>query len=393
MNQLDLPPGTVLQGRYEVVRSVSRGGMGRVFLARDLHLKGQWRALKQFLPSQSLTPDQRDQAVDMFEREATLLSSLRHANMPGVFDHFIEDGVPYLVMHFVEGETLAEVLEKSQNGVPERDALKWAGQLCDILAYLHMQNPPIIFRDLKPSNIMVDKNGAVQLIDFGIARLFSGHQQKAQDTVIVGTPGYAPPEQYGAQGQTTPRSDVYALGVTLHHLLTGRNPAMSPFVFTPPHLLNPAVSEKTSLAVMTALDNDSERRYASASEFKQALFARETVIVPPISQVVPPPIFAPGGAPPATPYPPPPGAQYPPTPPPPAAPARWMWGPVVGAAVVGGLVLIGVVCVAIVAITQFPNLFPFLSVTSAPATTVALSATFTPPGEATTVSTESPSPV
>lgn len=282
MSELDLPAGTILQSRYEIVRLVSRGGMGRIFLARDFHLKGQLRALKQFLPSQSPTPDQRDQAIAMFEREATLLSGLRHANMPGVFDHFVEAGVPYLVMHFVEGETLAARLAASPGGLPERDVLRWAGQLCDILAYLHAQNPPIIFRDLKPSNIMIDETGSVQLIDFGIARLFSGQKRKESDTVIVGTPGYSPPEQYGLQGQTTPRSDVYALGATLYHFLTGLNPALSPFVFRPPHTLNPAVSERVSLAVMKALENDPVRRYATASEFKQALFARETVIVPPV---------------------------------------------------------------------------------------------------------------
>lgn len=259
----------ILQNRYRVVRRLGGGGMGQVYLACDTRLADKKCAVKQLVPDPHLTPGEQQQAAELFRREAAILANLNHPNLPDVFDYFEEGGCFYLVMDYVEGETLADRLKQSPSGLPQEAVLEWALQLCDVLDYLHTLEPPVIFRDMKPANIMVTPGGQIKLIDFGVARLFN--PEKQTDTLKMGTAGYAPPEQYAGQGQTTPRSDIYALGATLYELLTGDDPTAHPFVFTPPNKLRPAISATLSEAVMRAVALDPAARFPSARAMKEAL--------------------------------------------------------------------------------------------------------------------------
>ncbi|MDQ6661150.1 MAG: serine/threonine-protein kinase, partial [Chloroflexota bacterium] len=243
-------------------------------------------AVKEMLDEFSSDTD-RTQAVEWFGREAELLLDLNHPCIPRVRDFFIEGGKHYLVMDFIEGRTLGEVLEKEGNvvgvngarGVSEARARSWAQQLCGVLAYLHRQSPPIIFRDLKPSNIMVTESDEVKLIDFGIARTF---QSQRQATIIM-TIGYAPPEQL--HGMPEPRSDIYALGATIHKVLTRHDAANnkpSIFSFPPLRTLRPDISVGFEQIVMKALAPVLEQRWANAAEMERAILN-----LPPVSPVHP----------------------------------------------------------------------------------------------------------
>jgi serine/threonine protein kinase/uncharacterized RDD family membrane protein YckC/ribosomal protein L40E len=268
-------------GRYLILELLGQGGMGAVYLAEDFRLPGTLIAIKE-MSDADLAPHERREAVAAFKQEAHLLARLRHPNIPRVSDIFSENGKEYLVMEYVDGETLEQRLEKSGSPLPEPDVLKWAEQLCAALYYLHSRQPPIIFRDLKPANIMVDKQGQVKLIDFGIVRFFKPGQ--ATDTTKLGSPGYSPPEQYG-KGQTDERSDVYALAATLHQLLTGRDPADDPFNFVPPRGLNSRVSQKTSDILMKALAGSPVDRWPDVVAFRQALSPAaqpQVVTLPPV---------------------------------------------------------------------------------------------------------------
>jgi serine/threonine protein kinase len=196
-------------------------------------------------------------------------------------DYFEDGGKHYLVMDYIEGQTLDELLEGRSEPFPEAQITDWAHQLCGVLEYLHNQPQPIIFRDLKPGNIMVDNNDQVQLIDFGIARLFK--PGKNRDTASFGTTGYAPPEQYG-RGQTDPRSDIYALGATLHHLVTLRDPGDEPFKFPAPNTINPALSSELNDAITKAVAQEPDRRWSSAANFARALDTAQAVSVQPVIQ-------------------------------------------------------------------------------------------------------------
>jgi serine/threonine-protein kinase len=208
--------------------------------------------------------------VTAFRQEAQMLAKLSHPNLPAVSDYFSEGGKQYLVMEFVDGDTLEDRLARTSGFLDEAQVVDWATQICDVLSYLHSQQPPVIFRDLKPSNIMVDRSGRVKLIDFGIARLFK--PGKSGDTQVMGTPGYAAPEQYG-KAQTDPRSDVYSLGVTLHRLLTKYDPADTPFNLPQTRSLNPKVSSGMAALIERATRTDATARYQSAREMQQALKA------------------------------------------------------------------------------------------------------------------------
>lgn len=264
-----LTPGTLLQNRYHILHQIGGGGMGVVYLAYDSRLADKPCAVKELLSDPHAKPDEREQAAAQFRREAAILAHLSHPNLPNVSDYFEQDGNFYLVMDYVEGETLMDKLARSPEGLPEQDVVGWAVQLCEVLDYLHSQNPPVIFRDMKPANVMVTPEGTVKLIDFGVARLFD--PGKGTDTLKMGTAGYAPPEQYAGQGQTTPRSDIYSLGVTLHQLLTGSDPTAHPFVFAPPNQLRRTVSPSLSDVVMRALNLDPGARFSSAGAMSQAL--------------------------------------------------------------------------------------------------------------------------
>lgn len=267
-----LPKGAVLQSRYEIIKVLGVGGMGAVYLTRDLRFSGVTRivAIKEMI---STTPDPhvRRLAVQSFEREANLLVQLSHPGIPKVSDFFTESVRSYLVMEFVDGKDLETVLEGTEGMLKEDTVLDWAIQICDVLIYLHSQQPAIVFRDMKPSNIMLRKqNNKIALIDFGIAKAF----ESGQKGTMIGTEGYSPPEQY--KGVADPRGDIYALGATLHHLLSKRDPRLEPpFTFheEPPRLLNPSLTQATNDLVMKSLEYDPEKRFQSAEEMRNALQA------------------------------------------------------------------------------------------------------------------------
>jgi len=267
-----LPKGTVLQGRYEIIRTVNIGGMGIVYQARDKRFTKVARlcAVKEMVNS-APDPHLRELGIKNFEREANILATLNHPAIPKIFDYFSEGSRSYLVLEFIEGQDLESLLQRTATFLSEEEVISWAIQVCDVLSYIHSHKPnPIIFRDMKPSNIMLNNQDRIVLIDFGIAKVF----QTGQKGTMIGTEGYSPPEQY--KGVADPRGDVYALGATMHHLLTKRDPRLEPpFTFHeyPLRSLNPEVSERLEAVVMKALQYEIEDRYLSAEEMKLALQA------------------------------------------------------------------------------------------------------------------------
>ena len=214
-------PVALLNSRYEIVREIGQGGYSVVYMAKDTRRKNRRVAIKQ-INLGSLSPRQVIEATDTFNRELKLLNSLKHRSLPRIYEHFTDPDHWYLVMEYIEGETLEDYTHKTrQRPLSVKEVIALGIQLCKVLNMLHRQDPPIIFRDVKPANIMRTPKGRLYLIDFGIARRFS--PEKHKDTQPLGSPGYAPPEQYG-RAQTTVQSDIYSLGATLSELLTGNDP-------------------------------------------------------------------------------------------------------------------------------------------------------------------------
>jgi len=221
---------TLFRNRYFIVSKVGAGGFGSVYKARDIQSGDRLVAIKEVC-LQGLHPQAMLEATTAFQREVSVLSQLDHPHLPRVYEHFQTPGHWYLVMDFIAGETLEQYQSKTPNGrLLLSEVLDIGIQLCLVLDYLHSQQPPIVFRDLKPANIMRTSTGQLYLIDFGIARYFKPGQ--AKDTVALGSLGYAAPEQYG-KAQTTPRADIYSLGAVLHQLLSARDPSEAPFRFRP----------------------------------------------------------------------------------------------------------------------------------------------------------------
>jgi outer membrane protein assembly factor BamB/tRNA A-37 threonylcarbamoyl transferase component Bud32 len=265
-----LQPGTVLQNRYQVVGVLGAGGMGSVYQARDLRFPNVTKlcAVKEMMNLAS-DPMMRKLIVENFEREANILATLDHPAVPEIFDYFTEENRSYLVMEFVTGKTLEEMQTESDSVFPEEQVLDWAIQICDVLAYLHSHRPvAVIFRDIKPSNIMLDMHNRIRLIDFGIAKAF----QSGERGTMIGTEGYSPPEQY--RGEAGPASDVYALAATLHALLTNQDPRLEPpFSFNerPIRSVNPDISPAFEAVIMKALSYNVEDRFETALEMASAL--------------------------------------------------------------------------------------------------------------------------
>jgi len=272
-----MQPGVILQGRYQIEATHGVGGMSVVYRGRDLRFKDVNRlcAIKEMFQS---APDSNTRLLNLknFEREAGLLATLQHPAIPKIYDFFEENGRIYLVLELIPGKDLESVLDEAGQPLPEERVARWGVQICDVLTYLHNQSPePIIFRDMKPSNIIVTPDDRVVLIDFGIAR----NLDRERKGTMIGTEGYSPPEQY--RGLAEPRGDLYALGATLHHLLTGSDPRLeTPFTFheRPLRTLNPSVSPELDAVVSRALEYDVAARWSSAAEMKQALLATPTLL-------------------------------------------------------------------------------------------------------------------
>ncbi len=284
-----------LKGRYRILEKLGQGGFGAIYKVEDLLFNGAIKAVKE-MGMRGLNPQETQNAIDSFKNEAVLLANLAHPNLPQIYDHFEDHGRWYLVMDYIDGETLATRLEKVAGGkLSITDTVKIGLQLCTVLAYLHSHQPPIIFRDLKPDNVMITNNDHLYLIDFGIARFFKPGQ--ARDTVNLGTPGYAAPEQYGGM-QTTIRSDIYSLGATLYHLISGIYPGLNPFNFQSLNL-DPQEPGNNALEtlIMQMLEIKEDKRPADTDAVKQELqhiqqmrqaASAKPVINPPTQLSVPP---------------------------------------------------------------------------------------------------------
>lgn len=244
--------------------------MGAVYKAQDMKRKSIC-AIKEMSLSM-VPPPEREQAVHNFKSEAQMLSNLKHPNLPSVSGYFAEGPRHFLVMEYIEGLTLDEYLSRNEAPFSEARVLGWARQLCDVLTYLHSQQPPIIFRDMKPGNIMLMRDGRVKLIDFGIARFF--RHASSQDTQLLGTPGYAPPEQYG-KAQTDERSDVYSLAMTLFQLMTNTLSEKG-FGLKDVHTLYPAISLPVARALEKATSLAPEDRFQNVEAFRRVLFCENT---------------------------------------------------------------------------------------------------------------------
>jgi serine/threonine protein kinase len=255
----------LLKQRYQLLKTLGVGGYGIVHKASDTEFGGRLVAIKEMSQAKMDRKD-RAAATEAFKREAYMLAALTNPNLPSIYDYFTENGRWYLVMSYIEGETLEAYLNRSLGGrLPVEKVLMIGSQLASVLSYLHKRNPPIIFRDLKPSNIMRTPEGQIYLIDFGIARHFKVGQPK--DTIALGSPGYAAPEQYG-RAQSTPQTDVYSLGATLHYMLTGIDPSDTPFNLAPldlPHY------PQLSILITCMLDMDPLKRPASMGNIKREL--------------------------------------------------------------------------------------------------------------------------
>lgn len=274
MSESLLTPNTVLQSsreKYVILNLVGRGGMGAVYRIRRTSDNTIW-ALKEMRPSATISAEDYEDNRKLFEQEAMLLSTLSHPNIPLVCDFFQQEGRPTMVMEYIEGKTLEDMLHGSDKAkFDETQIISYGIQLCRVLNYLHNQDPPIIYRDLKPPNVMVNKHGVLKLIDFGVARTRKKNQ--AKDTIAMGSAGYAPPEQYGKE-QTDARSDIYALGATLYHLSTGMPPVPLQQVQVGnirKHM--PLMKAKTERMIIKAMWLKRDGRYSSAAEMEQALMA------------------------------------------------------------------------------------------------------------------------
>ena len=273
---------TIIGGRYRVVKPLGGGGMKMVYLAEDLRLASRPSALAEMVDSFT-SPDMQKQAVAAFQREADMLAQLSNEHIPRVFDRFSDQNHHYLVMEFIDGITLEQKLRDAGGKMAEQDVIQIALQICDTLQYLHNLEPPVIYRDLKPSNVMIAVYGQVKLIDFGIARLF----QPQSNATMIGTQGYAPPEQY--RGKAEFRSDLYALAATMHHALSGRDPAAEPpFSFPPLRSVCPGVTPALAELVDQSLQYDAVLRVSDAAEFKSRLLSIQSGTAPLPSPPPPP---------------------------------------------------------------------------------------------------------
>ncbi|HXF85802.1 MAG TPA: serine/threonine-protein kinase [Anaerolineales bacterium] len=288
---LPLQNGEVLRGRYKIKEQIGQGGMGSIYLADDLRLKGRQCALKEVEYDRALPEKIREEARAQFLREATVLARLDHPNLPKVSDFFSNGPRDYLVMDYVPGKDLRTVIleaRRNKRFLRESEVLAWADQIASALSYLHAQNPPIVHRDIKPSNLKLMPHGLIKLVDFGLVKILAPEEVTITIIQGQGTALYTPLEQYGgSDSRTDVRSDIYAFGATLYHLLTNEPPAdartrfLQPDSLIPLRQINPAISPRTERAVLWAMSMHPDERPASIDEFRRALLGyRESPTLP-----------------------------------------------------------------------------------------------------------------
>jgi serine/threonine-protein kinase len=290
-----LKASEVLRNRYRINRIIGQGGMGSIYLADDLRLQGRQCALKEVEHDRSLPPEMLKQAREQFQREATVLARLDHPNLPKVSDFFSAAGREYLVMDFVPGKDLRTLMnEARQKGVflNEREVLTWADQLADALTYLHSQKPPILHRDVKPSNLKLTPSGLLKLVDFGLVKVLAPGEVTITVMQGQGTALYTPLEQYGGDsGHTDLRSDIYAFGATLYHLLTNQPPVdarerfLNPESLVSARQINSAVSPRTERAILWAMSLHPDERPENVSLFRQSLLGDQVTIPRPAARL------------------------------------------------------------------------------------------------------------
>lgn len=277
-----LEEGTVLRERYKILGIVGQGGMGAVYRAEDLRLKGRICAVKEVCPDPDAPPEALAQSREQFHREASTLARLDHPNLPKVSDTFTENNHEYLVMDFVSGRDLRQIIEeKRREGayLAERQVLRWTEQLCGALEYLHSREPPVLHRDIKPANVKLTPSGLIKLVDFGLVKLLATDDAR---TVTVlqgrGTVAYTPLEQYGGDtGHTDARSDIYSLGATLYHLLTNQPPAdakqrfLNPDSLVRPRTINSRITPSTEQAILNMMALHPDQRPANVAEVREIL--------------------------------------------------------------------------------------------------------------------------
>ncbi len=367
MHTVVLSPGTLLNRRYRIIGQAGGGGMGIVYKAADTRFGGRVVAVKEMRHTDGdgtpLSPQHIAEARSRFSEEAMLLARLQYPSLPSIFDHFEENNRSYLVMEFIEGGTLDSRLRRASGAaLPLDEALRIVGQICAALEYLHTRQPPIIFRDLKPSNIMLTPQGDVYLIDFGIARLFKPGQ--SQDTRMAFTPGYAAPEQLLGIAQTDPRADIFSLGVVLYEMLSGVSPAQAPYTFAPVSARRRDIPAALGQLVARMVEIDPSKRPSSIARVRQDLASisgaagpsRPLAPAPP--HYAPPPVPSPAYARPQYPQ---PGYGQP-------RPPRKSQTPMI-AGIVGGIVLLCLVACGVLAYSSFS--IPLVAI-SASATETAL---------------------
>jgi len=286
-----LKAGEVLRGRYRIVKIIGQGGMGSIYLADDLRLEGRQCALKEVEHDRTLPADLLQQARDQFQREATVLARLDHPNLPKVSDFFSAGGREYLVMDYIPGKDLRLMINDAKQKstfLAERDVLNWASQIADALSYMHSQNPPILHRDIKPSNLKLTPTGLVKLVDFGLVKILASNEVTITILQGRGTALYTPLEQYGGDsGHTDVRSDIYALGATLYHLVTNQPPPearelfLNPSALIPPRQINPDLSPRTERAILWAMNLHPDERPENIRDFREALLGSWDPVIKP----------------------------------------------------------------------------------------------------------------
>ena len=275
-----LESGVILRDRYKLTNIVGQGGMGSVYRAEDLRLPGRLCAIKEVQPDLNANEMVQQQAQSQFLQEASILAQLDHPSLPKVSDFFSENGRDYLVMDFVTGKDLRQLLQENQGPLSEKDILAWANQIFDALAYLHRQDPPVLHRDIKPANIKLTLDNRIKLVDFGLVKLMATDDERTI-TVVQGrgTALYTPLEQYGGDGgHTDARSDIYALGATFYQLLTDFPPPdakarfLNPSVLSSPEKLNSTVSPHLADAILWAMEMHPDKRPSDVEAFRQVFF-------------------------------------------------------------------------------------------------------------------------